>query len=228
MFKYTIDNKDKFVNEDGVEMVDLTSSIFKDKGTGSIIYSIYKNNSESKMRPDKISMSIYGTDEYTEMVMKYSMIDNPFALDENDMLLIPSLTTVYNETNTVNTRGNRGDTYEALKAYHKYIDKTKVPENAGSDKVSDVYAEPNTKDTISPEAGKGTKTGNMEPNMANNGKSGITVQNGRIFFGPTVSADASDITDVDGTNKTDSDIVDCAKNGVTLGQFLDATIKNSI
>ena len=64
--------------------------------------------------------------------------------------------------------------------------------------------------------------------MANRGQSGIFVSNGKIYFGNGVIANSSDVTDITGSNDVDNELVDCAKNGVTLGQFLNATIKNSI
>ena len=64
--------------------------------------------------------------------------------------------------------------------------------------------------------------------MANKGKSGIQIINGKIYFGPTVTSSTDNMIDVNGSNDTSSNIVDCAKNGVTLGQFLNAAIKNNI
>ena len=72
-----------------------------------------------------------------------------------------------------------------------------------------------------------TDAGDVEANLANNGESGIKLVNGKIYFGNNVYSDPNDISDVRGSNKVDSDLVDCARNGVTLGQFLDATIRNN-
>ena len=220
MFKYTIDNKKKFT-KDGVEMVDLGESIFNMSGTNTLSISLYRTPAESRMRPDKISLAAYGTDEYAEMVMKYSLIDNPFAIDKEDYLVIPSLSTVYNEVRTVDLADEQGNgSLEFVQNYHKYIDKTKVPDAPGSDELADdIYGKAaQGKAEVSP----------VEPNMANKGKGGITVQNGRIYFGPNVSVSTSDVMDVEGDSAANSNTVDCAKKGMTVGQFLDATIKNSI
>ena len=56
---------------------------------------------------------------------------------------------------------------------------------------------------------------NIEANISKEGNNGITVKGGKIYFG---SIDES-LTSVD------SSIVDCAANGVTLGDFLNATIR---
>lgn len=68
----------------------------------------------------------------------------------------------------------------------------------------------------------------VEANLANKGQSGIRVANGKIYFGNSVVSNSADVIDVVGSNEVENELVDCAKNGVTLGQFLNATIKNSI
>lgn len=42
-------------------------------------------------RPDLISLAVYGTDEYADIICKVNGISNPFELNENDILLIPDL-----------------------------------------------------------------------------------------------------------------------------------------
>ena len=43
------------------------------------------------MRPDLISMFAYGTDLYTDIILKFNEISNPFSIAEGDILLIPDL-----------------------------------------------------------------------------------------------------------------------------------------
>ena len=50
---------------------------------------------------------------------------------------------------------------------------------------------------------------------------------GTVVKAPGTSS-TDNMIDVNGSNDTSSNIVDCAKNGVTLGQFLNAAIKNNI
>lgn len=230
MFKYTIDSKDSFVNDDNVEMLDLTESIFKMSDTDTVLYSYYKAPKETEMRPDLVSVFACGTDEYAEMIMKYSFIDNPFSLEAGDILAIPSVSSAYNEVNTNKFNDNKKDNenYSYLKNYHKYIDKTKVPDAPGSDdNTVSITSSQNIGSSNKITTNIGVKSP-VEANFANNGRSGIHIQNGRIYFGDTVSVSSDNVEDVDGTNKVKSDLVDCASNGVTLGQFLNATIKNSI
>jgi hypothetical protein len=42
-------------------------------------------------RPDLISLAVYGTDEYADIICKYNGISNPFELNENDIIRLPSL-----------------------------------------------------------------------------------------------------------------------------------------
>lgn len=216
MFKYTIDSKDSYIDNDGNEVIDFGQTIFSIADTGSVIYSYYKITKDTEMRPDLISVFACGTDEYAEMIMKYSMIDNPFAIEAGDILAVPSVSSMYNEVRDITTSTDTTNTesYDYIKNYHKYIDKNKLPDGAASDN-----------NNIS--VGVSQKSG-VEANLANNGKSGLRIENGRIYFGDNVSVSASDAEDITGTNDTVSDKVDCAKNGVTVGQFITAAIKNSI
>lgn len=225
MFNNTIDNKQHYINSDGVEMLDLSDSIFDSQESG-ITCTFYKVTSEMVMRPDLMSISAFGEDKYTEMIMKYSEIENPFAIDKDDLIAVPSLNSIYNEVKDTSLSnpetgaggaGGAGSTgragYDLVKNYHKYIDKSKLPEYNG---------------TREPEE-TGTKVvSQVEPNLANDGNSGISIINGRLYFGPNVSVNSSDIEDIDGDNAAVSNLVDCAKNGVTVGQFLNATVKNNL
>lgn len=54
-------------------------------------------------RPDLISLYAYKTDEYADLICKINGIQNPFELNENMVLLLPSkyqLDNIVNKTNT--------------------------------------------------------------------------------------------------------------------------------
>ena len=231
MFTNTIDKKNTYTNNDGIELVDLSDSIFN-SNLKAVTCSFYKVTKEMQMRPDLLSIASFGEDTYAEMIIKYSEICNPFAIEEDDVIAVPSLNSVYNEVKDVILSNNTEDesTYNLVKNYHKYIDKSKVPSNMGS-QTSPVQGNKNAtqnKNISGTEGNSSVGNSPVEPNMANNGNSGISVINGRIYFGPSVSVKATDITDVDGDNIAESNLVDCAKSGVTIGQFLNATVKNSL
>ena len=231
MFTNTIDKKNTYTNNDGIELVDLSDSIFN-SNLKAVTCSFYKVTKEMQMRPDLLSIASFGEDTYAEMIVKYSEICNPFAIEEDDVIAVPSLNSIYNEVKDVILSNNTEDegTYNLVKNYHKYIDKSKVPSNMGS-QTSPVQGNKNAtqnKNISGTEGNSSVGNSPVEPNMANNGNSGISVINGRIYFGPNVSVKATDITDVDGDNIAESNLVDCAESGVTIGQFLNATVKNSL
>ena len=281
-------------------MVDLTEPIFKRSDlTYHGILSYYKVSKDMEMRPDKLGYAAYGDMSYTEIILKESGIDNPFAIEVNDDLYIPSLNTVYTNVKDldefdknpdyIRAANGKGTPYDLIANYHKYIDKNKLPKGNGSD-VATVTI-PSNSTSIDPNLLSSTYTGitssgksmmtntgvggnigsigsaigspsiagfdsqgkpiypatsgegesgaynpntgrggnsPVEANLANKGQSGIRVVNGKIYFGNGVIANSDDVTDVVGSNEVENELVDCAKNGVTLGQFLNATIKNSI
>lgn len=296
MFKKSIDSKSTFFR-DGIEMVDLTEPIFKTSDlTYHGIISYYKVSKDMEMRPDKLGYAAYGDISYAEIILKESGIDNPFSIEFNDDLLIPSLNTVYTNIKDldefdknpdyVRAASGKDTPYDLIANYHKYIDKNKLPKENGSDVTA--VSIPSTNTSIDPNllsstyngvtssgkttmsnAGVGGNIGSpigspsiagfdsqgnpiysatpgegevtvsnpntvrggnspVEANLANKGQSGIRVANGKIYFGNSVVSNSADVIDVVGSNEVENELVDCAKNGVTLGQFLNATIKNSI
>lgn len=42
-------------------------------------------------RPDLISLAVYGTDEYGDIICKVNGISNPFELNEDDLLFLPEI-----------------------------------------------------------------------------------------------------------------------------------------
>jgi hypothetical protein len=163
------------------------------------------------MRPDLICHSVYGSDEYVEFMLKYSGVDNPFAIERDDVMVFASVNSITNPVDDAITDVSI-NTVDFVKRYHKYIDPKKVPETNSE------------KNNISTPVDNGSSL--TEPNLSENNESGITIKNGRVYFG-TVPSSALDNGVVDvSSNAVDSSIVECARNGVTLGQFLRATIKN--
>lgn len=198
MFTRSLDSKKKYKIDDDIEVFDLADGIFDSKKAMTQICSIYKVRKEYEMRPDLVSEALYGTTDYTEMILKYSMINNPFALEYNDLVFGASLTDIYNPIKT--TEYDSNGIFEAVKKYHKYIDKKKVPESPGSDKVT-------VQITDVP----------LEANISKTGDTGITVKDGKIYFG-----------DIDKQiTRIDSSIVSCATNGTSIGDFINAAIRNS-
>lgn len=219
MFTKSLDNKGRYIVDGDIEVVDLGESIFDPSKSIKQLYSVYRVSKDYEMRPDILSRVLYGTTDYTEMILKYSMINNPFSLEKGDVIYAVTIDSIYHPVKDVDYE--KTEVFDAVKNYHKYIDKTKVPENAGSDKVP-------TKSTYKPTIdnnGNASNTTNalqsnngpVEANITKTGNSGITIKDGKIYFG---SYDDT-VTNVDSAN------VDCAVNGTTLGEFLNTTLRNS-
>lgn len=197
MFARTLDRKRTYMYDD-IEVVDLSESIFDPKYAMTQICSIYKVTKELEMRPDLVSKSLYGSTDYTEMILKYSMINNPFSIEMGDLVFAASLDSIYNPVKE--TEEDTTGVFNAIKNYHKYIDKSKAPKKAGSDSVTKQITE-----------------APQEANISKQGNSGLSIKNGKIYFG---AIDES-LTSVD------SSIVDCATDGTSLGEFINATLRNS-
>lgn len=200
MFTRTLDSKGTYKIDQDIEVIDLADGIFDPNKAMTQICSIYKVRKEYEMRPDLISSVLYGTTDYTEMILKYSLINNPFALEKDDLIYGASMSDIYNPVK--DTEIDNTGVFDAVKNYHKYIDKSKVPEKPGSDKVN-ISIPSSNKDS--------------EANISKTGNTGLTVKDGKIYFG--------DIDDQ--ITKVDSSIVNCATNGTSLGEFLNAALRNN-
>ena len=196
MFSRSLDKKKTYIF-DGIEVVDLSESIFDPKKAMTQICTPYKVSKELEMRPDLVSKYLYGSTDYTEMLLKYLLINNPFSIERGDLIFAASLSNIYNPVK--DTEMDTTGAFDAVKNYHKYIDKNKVPDKAGSDNVTQKIEK-------SP----------SEANISKKGDSGLTVKNGKIYFG----AIDEQLVPVDDA------LIECATDGTTLGEFLNATIKN--
>ena len=214
MFTRSIDSKGKYTLDDGTEVIDLADGIFDPNKAMTQFCSIFKLRKEYEMRPDLVSMVLYGSTDYTEMVMKYSLIPNPFALEENDLIYNAALSNIYNPIKETEIDNN--GVFDAVKNYHKYIDKSKVPSQPGSDQNNLEIPGVEKYNSTTPSK-NGINDYNTEANISKTGDTGITIKDGKIYFG-----------DIDSTiTKTDSSIVDCATSGITIGEFINAAIRNS-
>ena len=68
----------------------MAQSIFS-RSAGQIQdYEIVRMSDVYHMRPDLVSQMMYDTEDFTEFVLKFAGISNPFTLDDDDVLLIPN------------------------------------------------------------------------------------------------------------------------------------------
>lgn len=177
MFTKSLDNKPLYTNRDGVEMIDIMDTIYTGMYKEDSIHSIYKANKQCEMRPDYLSACLYGDEAYAEIAIKSAMLSNPFALEMDDIVYAMTLDNVYNNVKDYAPENKKGASmYELVKRFHKYIDKDKVPKADGSEenKIKAVPSKPA-----------------LEPNISKTGATGVTIKNGKIYFGKNKSeADA--------------------------------------
>ena len=88
MLDYKILNKKPILTKDNESYIDLLSETFNKNITinGSFIIV----NQYYVARPDLISLAVYGDDQFADVICKLNGISNPFEINENDIIYIPS------------------------------------------------------------------------------------------------------------------------------------------
>jgi len=170
MFPNTLDKKPIFKRPDGIEIKDLTSSMFNLQSGNYISYNVYRVPKEFEMRPDLISGAVYNNSVYAELILKYNGISNPFSIKEGDIILIPNLDSM--QSIVSKPTGKDVDGGKAVRNSYKYIDPIKIPK------------EDNT--FINRQIVGGAKEGALPPNLSQEGEKQITYRNGRVYFGESV------------------------------------------
>lgn len=77
--------KSEYLNEDIYNLLDMTFEIPE-----NFSFDIIKVESKYIARPDLLSYDLYGTDMYVDILCKLNGISNPFELNEDDLIIIPS------------------------------------------------------------------------------------------------------------------------------------------
>jgi len=197
MFLNALDKKPLRQNDDGNVVRDLTVSMFDFKSNNYTSFNLFRVNSDFIMRPDLISQAVYNNILYTEYILKYNGISNPFSLNEGDVILVPNLESAQNNTKSIQG-SSIDDPSKKIRDSYKYIDPTKVRKK--------------DKDITNFENRKLTKTtieeGALPPNIAEEGTTQIVERNGRIYFGEGIGESA------------------CLKNGMPSSEFLTNVIKS--
>jgi hypothetical protein len=168
MFPNSLDKKPLYTRPDGVKIKDLTNSMFNMKTGNYISYTVYKVPKEYEMRPDLISGAVYNNSQYTELILKYNGISNPFTIKEGDIILIPNLDSM--KVIVAKASGSDVNGAKAIRNSYKYIDPTKIPKNADSNYQNRPIAAENL----------------LPSNIAEEGETQITYRNGRVYFGSSV------------------------------------------
>ena len=85
MYENVIDKKG-IINKNGEELVNFLTSVFKPVKSTDVLFNIYRVPESMVMRPDLVSIAEYDSDEYTDIILKYNNISNPFSLNKDDII----------------------------------------------------------------------------------------------------------------------------------------------
>lgn len=175
----TVFNIKPIVVKDGESLRDLTYPSIRYNYSPSIVNAIAMNN-QMAMRPDLLSRAAYGTTDFWDMILKYNGYSNPFAIDEDDVFLIPSIDDMREQIAPSGAQDVIADTVR--KQYIDVSKKAKLdPKLAESEK-----RRKEAQRKLS--AGIGVQsTSNLPPNIAEEGDREIVIKGGRVFFGPDIS-----------------------------------------
>jgi len=173
------------------------------------------------MRPDKVAFTAYGDINYAEMVLKYSGISNPFSLNDDDVLVIPSENTIYTQL-AQDVTEDEDNTANEVRNYYKFKSSYKSDDTTYKD-VENTVIKSGVVDT--------TETNDyIVPYITEDGTTAITIRNGRMYFGEDNGNSAA--TNLDAKiqqliNSTATAISDnCAMNGMGLADFIRAGLKS--
>lgn len=244
MFTYTIDRKPTITDSKGNTIVNFITPLFTKNSTGVKDYQIMRINADKyQMRPDLISMAMYGDIDEAEYILKFSGISNPFSLDKDDVLKIPNDQEVYGMMEVNTPSDDNEDTIDneaEIRHSFKYYDPTLNPYN----KDGQSYRDLENKKMPSGIIDKGkivNKTGNiMVPYISEDGRTAVTIRNGKVYFGEdsglniASSEKISQVANITSTiqnaiNNTMTKLSDsnCLYNGSNLADFVRTNFNNN-
>ena len=95
MLDYKILDYKSKINKNNDTYIDLMSDSFN---MSSVAFNgqVIIVNKYYVARPDLVSLAIYGTDDYADIICKINGISNPFELNENDILFLPDIEFIRN------------------------------------------------------------------------------------------------------------------------------------
>lgn len=114
--EYKILEHKKVITHNDESLIDLLSESFsssniRPNGTFVGVNKMYIG------RPDLISLAVYGTDEYADIICKLNGISNPFELNENDILFMPDYDFIMSCVQEANSTDIISDTNETLNTF---------------------------------------------------------------------------------------------------------------
>lgn len=218
MFSKTLDEKPITTDNKGNRLVDLAKSVFRNYLGVPTSYILKKLTKTYVMRPDRISFMEYGTDEYTEFILKYSGISNPFSLDEDDILMIPNVEYLLrtSDKSTDEEESNLSETQ--IRQFYKYNNPNGYDVN--TDSINEFLNMEIPSDT------KFTEETVSVPYILEDGQTKVSFVNGRIYFNDPNQYIQNTTDSVDNQIKSivngiaDSMDSNCLYNGTSLSELL--------
>jgi len=206
MFQNSIDNKPFFEKNTSTGTVlirDLTQSMFDLTNVNHVDYSLFKCSASFVMRPDLVSQSCFSNTSFAEIILKYNSISNPFTINKDDILLVPTLDSV--QANIQQNQTIDSDGGQSIRNAYKYIDPTKNPTPSSTVQAFD------SRQIVATANNAGTSNTILPPNISQPGVTQVTYKNGRVYFGSSNANIANN----------------CIQNGATSSEFLKTVINNN-
>lgn len=188
------------------------------------------------MRPDLVSQMMYDTEDYTEFVLKFAGISNPFTLDDDDVLLIPNdsqavgmMADNKHEMNGA-ADGVSSGTMAQIRNFFKFVNTEYQSDRSSYDRLKATKIPSGVIDT--------TAQQELEPPyISEDGKTAVTIRNGRVYFGEdsgmqiasqaagtqSVTRSVQNILDNALTSLSDTN---CLYNGMTLADWFRGNVVN--
>jgi hypothetical protein len=107
----------------GEDVIDITKKSIDFNGQATDINRVAYVSEECQMRPDLISYQNYGDDGYWDLILKFNGISNPFALSQNDVLVIYDIQYMLRQLYVETTHNNK----VIQETKNQYVDSNKKP-----------------------------------------------------------------------------------------------------
>lgn len=240
MFHYSLDVKDSVTDKKGNVIRDLASSIFTRFSRSLKTYDVKSVTSNFNMRPDLVSVGEYGTDDNTEMILKFSGISNPFSFCKDDLVVIPAMSEaktmmVADNPERTTSDSNKENSEVLLKNFFKFHNPNGYKKDYSSyDKITKMNI---PSGAINENEGEEYSV----PYISEDGEQSVRIANGKVYFGANsgvMSADqVNDITSTDMLNNKIQSIINntksaladsnCLYNGTQLSSLVKSTYKKN-
>ena len=214
----------------------MAQSIFS-RSAGQIQdYEIVRMSDVYHMRPDLVSQMMYDTDDFTEFVLKFAGISNPFTLDDDDVLLIPNdsqavgmMADNKNESDG-GSDGVSSGTMAQIRNFFKFVNTEYQSDRSSYDRLKATKIPSGVIDT--------TAQQELEPPyISEDGRTSVSIRNGRVYFGEdsgmqiasqaagaqNVTRSVQSILNNALTSLSDSN---CLYNGMTLADWFRGNVVN--